>query len=73
MQSNVGSADRIIRLILGLALIVVAFIPGLGLAANPLFQWGAVGIGAVLAVTALVRFCPLYRVFGLSTRKVSKR
>jgi hypothetical protein len=71
MRINLGSADRVARIILGLLLVVLAFVPALPLAASPILQWGAVIIGAVLIVTALVRFCPLYALFGLSTRKVS--
>jgi hypothetical protein len=66
MAANVGSADRLIRIILGLILIVLPFMSG----------WSTLGaavsavIGAVLVVTALVRFCPLYRLFGMRTCKV---
>ncbi|ODT66273.1 MAG: hypothetical protein ABS75_27810 [Pelagibacterium sp. SCN 63-23] len=70
MRANVGSPDRIARIIIGIVLNVAAFLPALPLAANPILQWGAVLVGAVLIVTALVRFCPLYTLFGLSTCKV---
>ena len=70
MRANVGSMDRVVRLIVGLALIVAAFLPALGLVAMPALQWGAALLGVVLIGTALMRFCPLYRLFGLSTCKV---
>lgn len=73
MRANVGSPDRIARITIGFVMIVAAFIPVLPLAANPTLQWGFVGIGAVLVITALVRFCPLYALFGLSTCKVPSR
>lgn len=73
MRANVGSVDRIVRTVLGLTLIAAAFIPALPLAASPVLQWGAALVGAVLIVTALVSFCPLYTLFGLSTCKVSSR
>lgn len=66
MSANVGSADRLIRIILGLALLALAFMSG----------WGALGttisavVGIVLVVTAFVRFCPLYRLIGVRTCKV---
>ena len=72
MLANVGSVDRVVRLVLGLGLIIAAFIPALGLAAQPLVQWGAGLVGVVLIATALMRFCTLYRLFGLSTCKVSR-
>lgn len=73
MRINVGSADRIVRVLLGVILIAAPFVSGLALFANPLLMWGAVGVGAVLVLTAAVRFCPLYALFGLSTCKVSVR
>ena len=64
MSANVGMIDRIVRIVLGLALIAFAlgFIgPATG------FNW--IGwIGVVPLVTALVGSCPLYSVIGLSTR-----
>ena len=73
MRANVGSADRIVRIIVGLALMVFPFVSGLALFANPVAQWGSVAIGLILVVTALVRFCPLYTIFGLSSCKVPNR
>ena len=66
MPTNVGTADRLIRIILGLVLIVLPFISAwstLGTIVSAVF-------GAVLVVTALVRFCPLYRLIGVRTCKV---
>jgi hypothetical protein len=71
MKINVGTPDRIARIILGAVLVLLPFFSGLGLFANPLWTWGSVAVGAVLIVTAIVRFCPLYAIFGLSTCKVS--
>ena len=73
MRTNVGSADRIARIIVGLALIVAPFVSGLTFLANPVAQWGSMIVGAVLVITAMVRFCPLYTIFGISTRKAPNR
>mgnify|MGYP001044706569 CR=1 FL=1 len=67
MPVNLGSLDRLIRLVAGVVLVIVPFIPGLALA--PLLQWGLPVIGVVLIATAFLRFCPIYRVLGLSTNK----
>lgn len=72
MRANVGSVDRVVRFVLGLLLLLAVFLPVFGMAANPLLQWGAGLVGVVLITTALMRFCPLYRLFGLSTCKVSR-
>lgn len=71
MRANVGSIDRWVRLVIGLILVVIPFVPALGFSANAVIQWGSVVVGLVLAATALLRFCPLYSLFGLSTCKVS--
>lgn len=72
MHTNVGTPDRLVRIVLGITLLVLPFIPGLAVFANPLAFWAALIAGLVLLVTGLVRFCPLYTLFGLSTCKVSR-
>ncbi|NVO54182.1 DUF2892 domain-containing protein [Rhodobacteraceae bacterium B1Z28] len=58
--SNVGSADRILRLILGGVLILLALTGTIGV-------WG--WLGAVFVVTAFIKFCPIYAMLGLCTNK----
>lgn len=57
MKPNIGFTDRIIRVILGVAL----------LGAGYYFKsaWGFLGLVPIL--TAVVRFCPAYLPFGLNT------
>ena len=66
MSVNVGSADRLIRIILGPILLLVPFVTTVG----PIVSYGAPIVGVVLIVTALFRFCPAYRLFGIRTCKV---
>ncbi len=70
MTANVGSTDRLIRIILGLILVVLPFVTNFAIWANPIAAVGVPIVGLVLIVTALVRFCPLYRLFGMRTCKV---
>lgn len=58
MTKNVGTIDRVIRIIIGLVLISLVFI-------GPKTIWGLIGIVPLL--TALVGFCPLYPIVGIST------
>lgn len=59
MKTNVGNADRLIRIALGLAII------GWGYANQ---NWlGAIGL--VPLATAFMRWCPAYLPFGISTCK----
>ena len=58
MTRNMGGLDRILRIILGLGLISIAFV-------GPQTPWGWIGV--IPLVTALVGFCPAYRLAGLNT------
>jgi hypothetical protein len=57
MQKNVGSADRVVRVVAGLAII----------GAGVYYQawWGAIGI--VPLATAALGWCPPYGLFGINT------
>jgi len=70
MVANVGSADRLLRLVLGVILIVLPFVTSFSLWESPVARYGALIVGVVFVVTALFRFCPLYRLFGLRTCRV---
>ncbi len=65
MKKNMGSTDKIVRIIL--ALIVVA-----------LYYFGVIegtlayvllALAAIFVLTSLISFCPLYAPFGMSTCK----
>lgn len=63
MSANVGGIDRILRIIIGLALIAYAIPVGF-----PVTGWNAIGwIGIVPLLTALVGFCPAYTIFGINS------
>ena len=57
MQHNVGGADRIIRIVVGIALSVWAILGG------PIWAW----IGALPLATGLIGWCPAYLPFGIKT------
>lgn len=67
MNANVGMIDRIFRLIVGVVLVALPFASSFEIWANPVWTYGSVLVGLVLAVTAAVRFCPLYRILGICT------
>ena len=67
-MQNVGTPDRIARLVIGALLILAPFITGWALLANPLIMWGSPIVGVVLVATALFSFCPIYAALGLSTK-----
>ncbi|MBS0376238.1 MAG: DUF2892 domain-containing protein [Proteobacteria bacterium] len=58
MNPNVGSVDRLLRIVVGLALIALAALGKIG-------WWGYIGI--VPLGTGLFRFCPAYTLLGIRT------
>ncbi|MEI2826274.1 MAG: DUF2892 domain-containing protein [Dermatophilaceae bacterium] len=65
MKLNVGSTDRTIRLVIAIvAALLAAFVVKSGAFAIVLWI-----VAAIMLVTALVRVCPLYLPFGISTNK----
>ena len=60
MNRNIGTIDRVVRIVLGVIVIAV----GLWYRS----WWGLIGIP--LIVTGIVRFCGLYVPFGLNTCRI---
>lgn len=63
MKKNMGSADRIIRILIAAVFAVLYFTGTVS---------GTLGLvllilGAVFVLTSLVSFCPLYTIFGMNT------
>lgn len=57
-MKNIGSIDKVLRLLIGIIGISLVFF-------GPHTLWGWLGIIPLL--TGAVNFCPLYRIIGLST------
>ncbi|WP_018078118.1 YgaP family membrane protein [Thiobacillus denitrificans] len=62
MTANVGNIDRIIRILVGIALIAWALMGG------PVWAW----IGVLPLATGLFRFCPAYRLLGINSCGLKK-
>lgn len=61
MKQNVGSVDRMIRIIIGVILLsLLIFLDG-GV------RWFGL-IGLIPLLTAFINFCPLYVIFGINTK-----
>ena len=58
MNPNVGTLDRGVRIVIGVALIAATVAGAIG-------PWGWLGV--VPIATGLFRFCPAYLPFGLNT------
>jgi hypothetical protein len=69
MKKNMGSADRIIRLIISAIIVALYFTNVVS---------GTLGIvlvilAAVFSLTSFISFCPLYAVFGISSCLTMKK
>jgi hypothetical protein len=62
-KSNVGGIDRALRIVIGIALIVMTLVGVIGV-------WGWIGVVPLL--TAALGSCPLYSVLGMSTCPMKK-
>ena len=60
MTANIGTVDRVVRIVVGLVI--------LGLGVYYKSWWGLIGLLPI--ATAIVRFCPAYLPFGLNTCSV---
>ena len=58
---NVGGFDRLLRIVVGIALLALVFV-------GPKTLWGLIGI--VPLVTGIFKTCPLYNLLGINTCKV---
>ena len=58
MKTNVGGIDRILRIVIGLALIGLTLTGAIGM-------WGWLGVVAL--ATGLIGWCPPYALFGWNT------
>jgi len=64
MKANVGGIDRILRVLIGLALLAFLL-----LFEGSARWWGAIGV--VPLVTGFMGFCPLYTLLGLNSCPLS--
>ena len=60
MKKNVGNVERVIRIIVGLAVISLVFV-------GPQSNWGWLGL--VPLATGLIGWCPPYSLLGINTCK----
>ena len=69
MKKNMGSTDRVVRLIVA-AIIAVLFFKGI---VTGLLGLVLLILALVFVATSFISFCPLYTIFGISTRPTEKK
>jgi hypothetical protein len=65
MKQNIGKTDRIVRLLIALAIVILYFTNVIG---GTIAIVGFIAAG-LLVFTSLINFCPLYWPFGINSRK----
>ncbi len=65
MKANMGSADRIIRLLIAVAIVALYFFDVI----NGTLATVLLIVAAVFALTSVINFCPLYSVLHIRTNK----
>ena len=65
MKANVGMKDRVIRIVLGVVLLWVGVYGPL----SPGWRVVSLLAGATALVTGLIRFCPVWAAFRISTNE----
>jgi len=63
MKKNIGGVERIVRVVVGIGILALAFV-------GPRSPWAYLGILPI--VTGLVGWCPPYSLLGISTVKATK-
>ncbi|MBL7767059.1 MAG: DUF2892 domain-containing protein [Chitinophagaceae bacterium] len=68
MKINMGSTDRILRLIIA-AIIATLYFTG---TISGVLGMILLALGGIFVMTAFLKFCPLYLPFGINTNKDKK-
>lgn len=69
MQKNMGTTDKLIRVLIAAVIGVLYFLDKI----SGTLAYVLMGVAIVLLVTSLVNFCPLYRLLGTSTCKIDTK
>jgi len=65
MKKNMGNTDKAIRTLIALIIAALSYFQIIsGVLGNILLV-----LAIILLITSFVNFCPLYRLFGINTRK----
>ena len=71
MKMNEGGIDRVIRVVVGIGLLVLAFLK-LGVMDANILGIAVAAVGAISLLTGLVGFCPAYMLLGMKTCPIKK-
>ncbi|MEO1013038.1 MAG: DUF2892 domain-containing protein [Bacteroidota bacterium] len=68
MKKNMGRTDKVVRVLLAIMVALLVYFE----VVQGTFAMILLALATVFVITSVVSFCPLYRIFGLSSCKVGK-
>jgi uncharacterized membrane protein HdeD (DUF308 family) len=69
MTRNVGGMERTIRVVIGIALLALAFLH----VVTGTLAIAAYVVGAIALLTGMIRFCPAWSIFGINTSSAAHK
>ncbi len=66
MKKNMGGTDRIIRIVLALAVVALYYFNVI----EGTLAYVLLAVAGIFVLTSFVSFCPLYTIFGFKTCKI---
>ncbi len=69
MDANVGMIDRLVRLVIGIALLLSPLLNIPAIWSSQSLAYVSMAVGLILIGTGLFSFCPLYRLLGTGTNR----
>ena len=66
MKKNVGSIDKIVRIIIA---VIAGYFAKTGVFEASWMQYALYAVSAIMILTAVVGTCPIYSVLGMKTNK----
>ncbi len=67
MKKNMGTTDKLIRVVIAAAIGLLYYLDYI----SGTLAYVLMGIAIILLITSLINFCPLYRLLGKSTCKIN--
>jgi uncharacterized membrane protein len=68
MKKNIGSIDKVVRLLLA-AILIVLFITNV---VSGILGYVFLALALILVLTSLINFCPIWAIFGVNTCPAKK-
>lgn len=69
MKNNMGNLDKGVRILIAIVVALLYYYNKI----EGTLAYVLMAVAIILLITSLINFCPLYKVFGISTCKIKKQ